>query len=492
MISERSTNVSGMERLCDILMIKRAANEKALGGPSFPEVSATQQFLAAVALVPAIALRPPGGRHINDFLNYYLGGSSMHTYLWHPKRRYDNRFRSIPSNSAFLLDSQFREDFLSPLKEAALSEKKKLFGGTPIDLDLNQRPCIVFKFDRPAFKSRNEDEIGILSDFWAKFRGLEIGLEFERKEDLYDDLWDLEQCVPYELVPASQSFSYRSVLSCLQKMTVIPLEEEIVDGTSTNGRPEYIPDIGLTSLDQSQRDALRLALTTRVAIIQGPPGTGKTIMGSLIVRTILVSKSPNTNHAEVRDHSERGIAKDLQFIDHSELEDGSAHLDGQIQNKHLRDGILTAGYPAENALRVGRCEYDGVGELLKADMKMDEPGADMDVILVMRTEENYTHRTNRSRQRLRRQEDTCEMEMKKKEEEGRRLITIRERSRHRADGAIGFLKERQRVNVMLSRARIGMYIVGNSETLCSSRTAGGSLWVTLTDYLSFLMKGQSR
>jgi hypothetical protein len=345
MMSERSTNISGMERLCDILMIKRATIKKApgserllpSGGSKYDRAVPRRNYFGASDRAP------PGGRHNNDFVNYRdiaivptseEVACPLRPYL--PLASKENRFAAIPSNSAFLLDSQFRllrEDFLSPLKQAALSDKK-LFGGTPIDLHLNQRPCIVFKFDRPAFKSRNEDEIVNLSDFWAKFRGLEfdslvslqrngetvrygtiamsgggdeqtwldhpdgprIGLEFERKEDLFatlNDLWDLEQCVPYELVPASQSFfSYRSVLSCLQKMTVIPLEEEIVDGTSTNGRPDYIPqivmlppelgsvrldlnawrDTGLTSLDQSQRDALRLALTTRVAIIQGPPG----------------------------------------------------------------------------------------------------------------------------------------------------------------------------------------------------------------------------
>ena len=33
--------------------------------------------------------------------------------------------------------------------------------------------------------------------------------------------------------------------------------------------------IKMTSLDQSQADALLHALTSRVALIQGPPGTGK-------------------------------------------------------------------------------------------------------------------------------------------------------------------------------------------------------------------------
>ena len=63
--------------------------------------------------------------------------------------------------------------------------------------------------------------------------------------------------------------------------------------------------------------------------------------------------------------------------------------------------------------------------------------------------------------------------------------------RSNRDGAIGFLKEPQRVNVMLSRAKIGIYMVGNSETLCSSKT-GRSLWVPLINYMKeygFYMEG---
>lgn len=42
-------------------------------------------------------------------------------------------------------------------------------------------------------------------------------------------------------------------------------------------------------------------------------------------------------------------------------------------------------------------------------------------------------------------------------------------------GNIGFLKEPQRVNVLLSRARHGMYIIGNARTLVSSNR-GSAVW----------------
>jgi hypothetical protein len=49
-------------------------------------------------------------------------------------------------------------------------------------------------------------------------------------------------------------------------------------------------------------------------------------------------------------------------------------------------------------------------------------------------------------------------------------------------GRIGFLKEAQRVNVLLSRARIGMIIIGNSQTLRTSKQ-GGKVWDPILSYL---------
>jgi hypothetical protein len=49
-------------------------------------------------------------------------------------------------------------------------------------------------------------------------------------------------------------------------------------------------------------------------------------------------------------------------------------------------------------------------------------------------------------------------------------------------GEIGFLKEEQRVNVLLSRARLGMYLVGNSSTLLQS-PGGRSTWGPIIDML---------
>uniref|UniRef100_A0A8C2SUE6 Zinc finger NFX1-type containing 1 n=1 Tax=Coturnix japonica TaxID=93934 RepID=A0A8C2SUE6_COTJA len=54
--------------------------------------------------------------------------------------------------------------------------------------------------------------------------------------------------------------------------------------------PYQWPSLEALGLDESQMQALSLALTKELAIIQGPPGTGKTYVGLKIVRALLTNK----------------------------------------------------------------------------------------------------------------------------------------------------------------------------------------------------------
>lgn len=49
----------------------------------------------------------------------------------------------------------------------------------------------------------------------------------------------------------------------------------------------------------------------------------------------------------------------------------------------------------------------------------------------------------------------------------------------RRDGNIGFLKTKNRINVMLSRARHGMYILGHPGTLLA-KTRSTDMWPQVT------------
>ena len=50
------------------------------------------------------------------------------------------------------------------------------------------------------------------------------------------------------------------------------------------------PQIEDTLLDNSQLDALKMALTQEIVVIQGPPGTGKTFMGIKIVQALIANR----------------------------------------------------------------------------------------------------------------------------------------------------------------------------------------------------------
>ena len=53
--------------------------------------------------------------------------------------------------------------------------------------------------------------------------------------------------------------------------------------------------------------------------------------------------------------------------------------------------------------------------------------------------------------------------------------------RSREDGRIGFLKMPNRVNVLLSRAKHGMFLIGNSE--CLGLRPEGNIWPDIIDCL---------
>jgi hypothetical protein len=58
------------------------------------------------------------------------------------------------------------------------------------------------------------------------------------------------------------------------------------------------------------------------------------------------------------------------------------------------------------------------------------------------------------------------------------LIVLVSLVRSNPEGSIGFLKQPQRVNVLLSRARLGMILVGNAECLIQG-SRGNQTWETV-------------
>ena len=170
----------------------------------------------------------------------------------------------------------------------------------------------------------------------------------------------------YQMVESPAYFeAYRHVLKGLKELdeTTLPFKKYLVECSEEVDPPEYLrrddtdelvcydlskalnlpnistakavpvlqpgawPSVETLSLNRSQLEALRTAITTEFSVIQGPPGTGKTYVGAKIVKCLLDNRrawdpdgiSPMlmvcyTNHA--LDHF---LEKVLEFLSEEEV-----------------------------------------------------------------------------------------------------------------------------------------------------------------------------
>jgi SpoVK/Ycf46/Vps4 family AAA+-type ATPase len=103
-------------------------------------------------------------------------------------------------------------------------------------------------------------------------------------------------------------FAYEPILKCLQSLTELPLEDQLLSLTPSSAETvsgiqptktinairdnweEDLQDIIKSThsikLDQAQADSLLTGLMKRVSLIQGPPGTGKSFIGALIAKIL--------------------------------------------------------------------------------------------------------------------------------------------------------------------------------------------------------------
>ena len=104
--------------------------------------------------------------------------------------------------------------------------------------------------------------------------------------------------------------------------------------------PEAWPSVETLPLNNSQLEALKMALTTEFSVIQGPPGTGKTYVGAKIVRCLLENReawdpdkvSPMlmvcyTNHA-----LDQFLEKVLEFLPTEEI----IRVGGRCKSRQLQ------------------------------------------------------------------------------------------------------------------------------------------------------------
>ena len=126
--------------------------------------------------------------------------------------------------------------------------------------------------------------------------------------------------------------------------------EQLINATHNNklvDQPHTWPSAKKLGLDDSQYAALRLALTSEVALIQGPPGTGKTTLGIRIAELLLENEN-------LWRKDDSGLTQETPLL----LLSYTNHALDQFLVELLRLPVLS-GDPAESVIRVGsRSEHD--------------------------------------------------------------------------------------------------------------------------------------
>ena len=196
------------------------------------------------------------------------------------------------------------------------------------------------------------------------------------------------------------------------------------------------------------------------------------------------------DHDSVKEYEDvKGVSKNVVFVDHRILEDGAKEKDYSMAQTRSN------GYEAELCIEIVRyLLFQGystsdivvltpyVGQLLRLMHVMRQNLKEVSAFLSendqkeiddMGVEVEGVQPPSAHNKLVR-----CSSIDNFQGEEAKLIVISLVRSNKQ--GNIGFLKEPQRVNVLLSRAKFGMFIVGNTETLLAS-SKGAKVWVPLLE-----------
>ncbi|XP_075033777.1 NFX1-type zinc finger-containing protein 1 [Mixophyes fleayi] len=208
---------------------------------------------------------------------------------------------------------------ITPLKMIRWQNSKRLLYGSLVCLSKDNFETFLFA----TVSNRDEKELEqgeVQLQFSEQSRGLlartrptdsfmmvETTAYFEAYRHVLEGLQEMnEQDVPFQKyivlceqnveAPRYLNAGVQYDINCLisKKEKVIPTMNKI-----NILNPRAWPSKETLGLDESQIEAVRLALTKELAIIQGPPGTGKTYVGLKIAQALLT----NTSAWQINDRS---------------------------------------------------------------------------------------------------------------------------------------------------------------------------------------------
>lgn len=305
----------------------------------------------------------PGGRHDNDFAQIHkikiLPTPDEFASCEHPFYRRADSVASVPPESRGLthVDNQFRllrEDLLGELRndfQIASGQKKgrrKIvlehlsYAGIDCGPDNKRKLCSlklacsggipqlrnVKTADRKKYLAANKNVLKHQSLGCLISNGSIVAFAtVDRDEDLLSQepaivmlrvadassfgkvLMACRLAADLSFVQVDTAvFAYEPILECLQSLTELPLEDQLLDlapgsAEAVSGiQPtktidairdhweedlqDIIGSIQSIKLDRAQADSLLAGLLKRLSLIQGPPGTGKSFIGALIAKIL--------------------------------------------------------------------------------------------------------------------------------------------------------------------------------------------------------------
>ncbi|XP_048877737.1 NFX1-type zinc finger-containing protein 1 [Brienomyrus brachyistius] len=164
--------------------------------------------------------------------------------------------------------------------------------------------------------------------------------------------------------------------------------------------PSAWPDMEQLGLDESQMNALKLALTKEVAIIQGPPGTGKTYVGLKIAQALLKNSDMwsdlVTTPVLVVCYTNHALDQFLEGI-HGFLQNGIVRVGGRSSSevlKHftLRELTGAAEFRRNLPIHLRRAYYEISMELAQAEQRIQEQASQLECSLRGILHEQYLER----------------------------------------------------------------------------------------------------